>query len=123
MFVVEASDYADGILGRLQHDRALVPAIWPLEVANGLLVAARRGRLRASELPRVRKLLEPLPIGIDVIELRTATGEVLEAARAFELTAYDAAYLSLAARHGLALATADARLAAACRKNEVELIS
>lgn len=108
MFVVDASitlawcfddetaTGADRVLERLEREEAVAPAIWPLEVANGLWTAERRGRLDAVEVPRLRALLAVLPVEIAPVELSTALFDVLEAARTYELTAYDAAYLGLA---------------------------
>jgi len=56
------------------------------------------------------------------LDLRLALGEVTEIARSLELTAYDAAYLALAARRGLALATVDDRLRRAAASSGVELV-
>ena len=118
----EASDTADETLGRLEHEEAIAPAIWPLEVANGLRTAERRGRLDLADLSRVRDLLLSLPVQVDAVDLRLALGEVTEIARSLELTAYDAAYLALAARRGLALATVDDRLRRAAASSGVELV-
>ena len=110
----ESSAGADAILDRLAAEGALAPAHWPLEVANGLRTAERRGRLDAMDLDQLRALLGQLPVEIAPVELSTALWGVLEAARAHGLTAYDATYLGLAEARGLALATVDARLRAAC---------
>jgi len=122
-FADETSDYADRILGRLEQDEAVAPAIWSLELSNGLRTAERRGRLHASELPRLRELLRALPVKIEPVELRAALSEVLELARSLDLTSYDASYVALAARRGMALATADARLRAACEQARVEVLA
>ena len=122
-FADETSTYADRVLEQLAQDEAVAPAIWPLEVANGLRTAERRGRLDPSELPRVRELLGGLPVRVEVIELGAALGEVLEVARSLALTAYDAAYVALAARRGLALATVDDALRQACERAGVSLVS
>ena len=121
-FTDEASTYADRVLARLDGEEAIAPAIWPLEVANGLRTAERRGRLDTGDIPRVRELLDALPIAIEVIQLDAALGNILELARAHELTTYDAAYLALAARRGLALATIDAGLQKACERSGVGLV-
>ena len=120
-FVDESSPTADAILGRLEQEEALAPAHWPLEVANALRTAERRGRLGPADLPRLRTLLAALPVEIAPIELPTALWSVLEAARMHDLTAYDAAYLDLAIVRGLPLATVDERLRAACADARVEL--
>ena len=121
-FADETSDLADRVLDHLEHDEALAPAIWPLEVANGLRTAERRGRLDLADLSHVRGLLISLPVQVEGDALDAALGEVTEIARRLELTAYDAAYLELAARRGLALATVDDRLRRACERAGVELV-
>jgi len=121
-FVDEASGDADDALGRLERETALAPAHWPLEVANALRTAERRGRLDATDLPRLRALLAALPVEIAPVELTTAVGGVLEAARTYDLSAYDAAYLDLAAARAIPLATIDGRLRAASARAGVELV-
>lgn len=121
-FADEASEAVDAALGRLEREEAIAPAIWPLEVANGLRTAERRGRLELADLSRARDLLQSLPVQVEAVDLRLALGEVTELARSLELTAYDAAYLALAARRGLALATADDRLRQAAASSGVGLV-
>ena len=121
-FEDESSAEADRVLARLEREEALAPAHWPLEVANALRTAERRGRMDAAELPRLRALLAALPVEVAPVELTTATGGVLVAARTYDLTAYDAAYLDLAAIRGLPLATVDARLRAACARAGVDVV-
>lgn len=118
----ESSPVADAVLDRLEREDALAPAHWPLEVANALRTAERRGRLDTTDLARLRGLLAALPVEIAPVELSTALWSVLEVARAHDLTAYDATYLALALVRGLPLATADARLRAACADAGVELV-
>lgn len=101
----------------------LAPAIWPLEVANGLRTAERRGRLDLADLAHVRDLLLSLPVQIEGVPFGVALGEVTDVARQLDLTAYDAAYLALAARRGVALATVDERLKQACQTAGVELVA
>jgi predicted nucleic acid-binding protein len=121
-FADEASELADRVLDRLERDEALAPAIWPLEVANGLRTAEGLGRLDLADVAHVRDLLTALPVQVESVPLDTALGEVAELARQLDLTAYDAAYLALAARRGLALATVDDRLKRACELAGVELV-
>lgn len=106
----EASDAADAALDALAEEGASAPAIWPFEVANALRTAERRGRLDLSDVGRIRSLLLALPIAVESVDLAAALGEVAEVARTLDLTAYDAAYLALAARRGLPIATVDDRL-------------
>ncbi|MDP2350375.1 MAG: type II toxin-antitoxin system VapC family toxin [Chloroflexota bacterium] len=133
MFVIDASitlamcfddeggATAEVVLTRLEHETAVAPAHWPLEVANALRTAERRGRLQAVDLPRLRSLLGALPVEVVPVDLAAATGDVLETARALDLSVYDAAYLGLAAFRGLPLATADEQLRTACLRAGVEL--
>lgn len=122
-FADEASDVADRVLDHLVSDGALAPSIWPLEVANALRTAERRGRLQLADFPRVSELLVSLPVQVELVDLDDAVGDVLDFARRLDLTAYDAAYLELAARRGVALATIDDRLRAACIRSGVDLVA
>ena len=117
----ESSRAADRVLGRLEQEDALAPPHWPLEVANALRTAERRGRVNAGDLSHLRALLAGLPVEIAPLEVSTALWSVLETAREHDLTAYDAAYLDLARVRGLPHATVDARLRAACAAAGVEL--
>ena len=122
-FEDESSVDADRVLARLEQEEALAPAHWPLEIANALRTAERRGRMETSELPRLRALLAALPVEVAPVELPTATGGILETARTYDLTAYDAGYLDLAAIRGLPLATVDERLRGACARAGVEVVT
>jgi predicted nucleic acid-binding protein len=118
----ERSDRTDRVLGRLPADDALTPAIWPLEVANALRTAERRGRLGPGELATAAGLLLGLPIRVEAIGAAEALGGIADLARSLDLSVYDAAYLHLAITRGLPLATADERLRRACTEAGVELV-
>lgn len=122
-FEDEVSEYADRVLERLREDRAVVPSIWPLEVANGLLVAERRGRLSHARLARAVELFQELPIFVFEVGAQVALGSVLELGRVHGLSAYDAAYLELAMREGLPLATQDDALRLAAERAGVPLVA
>jgi predicted nucleic acid-binding protein len=109
----ESSEYAESVFRSLLIHPALVPSVWLLEVANGLLMAERRGRVTQAETAEVVAILRSLPIAVEAGTLERALGDVLHTGRAHGLTAYDAAYLELAMRQGLPLATLDDRLARA----------
>lgn len=109
------------ILSRLEEDSCLVPAIWPLEVANALLVALRTGRIERTKVAANGELLRSLPIVVDDAQPEAFT-VLLPLAERHGLSVYDASYLHLALEGGVALATADSRLAAAARAVGVELL-
>jgi predicted nucleic acid-binding protein len=98
--------------------KAVVPGLWALEMANGLLMAERRGKLVAAEVERGLRQLEVVVAGgieIDTAAVSTIR-EAFVPAYAHQLTAYDAVYLELARREGLPLATLDRSLSAAAAK-------
>ncbi len=112
-FQDEADPYADGVARALGVWQAVVPAIWPLEVANTLVVGERRGRSTERQASVFLELLQALPITIDHAGAAAAWSKTLALARRFRLSAYDAAYLELAMRQGAELATRDRGLAKA----------
>jgi predicted nucleic acid-binding protein len=102
--------------------RAVVPALWHLEMANGLAVAERR-RILASEdvasaLTYVEQLTAAIETNTDLVPIRQA----LNTARAFRLSAYDAVYLDLSRSESLPLATLDQTLRTAATRAGVELL-
>ena len=121
-FQDEATPYAGRVLDLLAADSAVVPPIWPLEVANAISTAERRQRLELAAGSRFVELLRALPIRLDEASLDRALGNVLNVAREHRLSSYDASYLELAMREGLPLATADERLAEAARAAGVDLV-
>jgi predicted nucleic acid-binding protein len=121
-FEDESTPATDALLERVRDESALVPALWHLEVGNVLLQAERRGRINASDITTRLELMMALPILTDEETTARAFREVLILARAEKLTTYDAAYLELAMRHGVPLATKDRQLKeAANRVNVVTL--
>ncbi|MEP7158988.1 MAG: type II toxin-antitoxin system VapC family toxin [Chloroflexota bacterium] len=120
-FADEDDAYAEHILERVVAESAAAPAHWPLEVANGVRTAERRGRIQADDVSRIAQMLEGLSVEIVPIELSTALWSVLDLAREHDLSAYDAAYLGLARHRGMPVATLDANLRAACEAAGVEL--
>ncbi len=121
-FEDEAAGYADRVLKKLATRAAVVPAIWPLEVANVLLVGERRKRLTAADSSRFLELLHGLPITIDVQATSRAFGDIMSVARSLTISAYDAAYVELAMREGLQLATLDDSLNKAALKNGIKRV-
>lgn len=118
----EATPLTEAILDRVGTGVAHAPAIWPFEVANGLRSAERRGRIDEAVLPTVARLLTGLRVSVDATApLGTALGPILDLARRLGLSAYDAAYVELAVRRGLPLATVDDQLARAALAAGIEL--
>jgi predicted nucleic acid-binding protein len=96
-----------------------VPGVWWFEVRNSLVVNERRGRLSETETAAFLRNLAQLSIHID---RDPAEASVLSLARQHRLTVYDAAYLELAQREGLALATLDTALRQAASAIGVPLL-
>ena len=114
---------ADAFLDRLEGGgEAVVPGLWRLELGNVLAGAERRGRIGATGIARCLGLLARLPIVTDRDTEERALREILELSRGEYLTAYDAAYLELAMRRGLPLATLDRSLARAARRAGVDVL-
>jgi predicted nucleic acid-binding protein len=121
-FEDEAAPYTESVLDRLAGEEARVPAVWPLEVANVLLAAERRRRLTEAQSRRFVELLSTLPIHVDETTPARAMDGILSLAREQSLSAYDAAYLELAMREGLPIATRDLPLTEAARRCGVPLL-
>ncbi|MTV40566.1 type II toxin-antitoxin system VapC family toxin [Duganella radicis] len=101
---------ADRALLSMPGTPVVVPPLWYLEVANGLLVGERRRVVTEGESTHFLRLLAQLSISIDSALAATHHGEVITLARQHDLTAYDACYLELALRLGAALASFDGKL-------------
>jgi predicted nucleic acid-binding protein len=112
-FEDEANDYAEAVENSLTSASAVVPSLWPLEVANGALVGERRKRTTEAKVTHYLTLLKALPITVDDQTADRTWRETLQLARTHNLSVYDAAYLELAIRRDLPLATLDEDLAAA----------
>jgi predicted nucleic acid-binding protein len=121
-FADEANAEAWAILERLQTQRAHVPALWLWETANVLVQAERRGRISPAAIRTYLGLLEGLPISVDQPSTASAWHDTLALARSHRLTSYDAAYLELALRRSLPLASRDQALQAAARAEGVPLL-
>ena len=121
-FADEQTEAVMALLDRVAETGALAPQLWPIEALNGLLTAERRGRITATVRRRVAGFLRELPISIDTETANQVWIATAQLAEQHRLTAYDAAYLELALRRGLPLATNDKQLAAAVQKAGVELL-
>jgi predicted nucleic acid-binding protein len=122
-FEDEATPSTESLLNRAATgERIVVPTHWPLEVTNGLLMAVRRGRVPRDKVRRFIEDLQSLSIHIEPPLPPNLWIRVLEMAELHRLTAYDAAYLELAQRTGLPLATLDEELHRAADTARVQLL-
>lgn len=121
-FQDESSVYADAVLNKLTEWKAVVPSIWPLEIVNVLLVAERRKRLEPADSARFLTLVSQLPIDVADDRVERRMQELLALGRSHHLTSYDSAYLSLAMRQGIPIATLDNNLLAAASAVNVPIL-
>ena len=110
-FADEATRKTDKLLDSLTGDqRAYAPSIWPLEMTNVLLVSERRNRITIEDAARFMTLLWNLPLTVDQEMTPPIIQSILKFGSTHQISSYDAAYLELALRRGLAIATLDKRL-------------
>ena len=118
----EANAYSDAVQELLIEHKALVPTIWPLEVANVLLVAERQKRISRAESGHFIALLSHLPIAVDPVNSDRVFHETLSLARQHMLSSYDASYLELAIRRGLPIASQDNAIIRAAQNVQIKII-
>jgi predicted nucleic acid-binding protein len=123
VFADEETDYSRRVRHQQRRDGAVAPAIWPLEVANAVLVGERRQRLTRAEAERFITALSAQSVEVDIASLTDRLEVTLGLAREHQLSVYDATYLELALRLGLPLATLDARLRDAATRVGVQLLA
>src|SRR5206468_299434 len=98
------------------------PDLWSLEIANLLALAERKKRITVADTTAFIELLDSISLSVDPEMSQRALGEILGLSRSHGLTAYDAAYLELAMRLGVPLATRDEVLRKAAKKAGVRLL-
>jgi predicted nucleic acid-binding protein len=119
----QASDATDDLLDQVAAGTPLiVPTLWPFEIAISLLVLLRRKRILAPERDRALEALARLPFTVDDEGPRLALGRISELAADHGLSVYDAAYLELAMRRRLPLASRDQALCKAAQSCRVKLL-
>lgn len=118
----ETTEAVREVFASLTEGGAWVPALWRLEVANVLEMGVRRGRHDAAFRDATLADLALLPISVDPETDRQAWSATLRLAERHKLTMYDAAYLELAQRRGVPLATLDAELRDAATAEDVSLL-
>ena len=119
----ESTADTDAILDMLgQGSSAVVPALWRWEVANVLLVAQRRGRVASTDAHRHMAQLKGLPIEVDETACEESWSAAYALGQKHSLSSYDAAYLEVAIRRGIPLASLDRELRTAAKAEKVQLL-
>jgi predicted nucleic acid-binding protein len=122
-FSDEATSWTDGLLERIRRgDQVLVPAHWPLEISNSLIMAVRRKRIPAERPGMIWNEIALLTIAAEPPPTLDQTQSLLSLSQKHGLTVYDAAYLELAQRLGLPLATLDIDLRKASQVEGITLL-
>jgi len=115
--------HAFDVLARIRAGEleAVVPVVWGLEIANAVLRAERQHRVDPQLLSDFLRLLAGMPIDDDTASTRHALTTIMPLAQRCRLSSYDAAYLELALRLVLPLATLDEDLRRAAGKVDVKI--
>jgi len=121
LFEDEQTDQVLATINHVYMGGASVPPLWRYEVANGLQMAIRRQRITPDYRTRCLDKIDELPITIDPDGVSEIWSTTIKLAYLYRLTVYDAAYLELAQRRRLPLATLDAALSKAARESGVDL--
>ncbi len=119
LFEDEADPLGEEVLDHLEEGQAIVPPIWPVEIAAVLAGSVRRKRMNIEDIETSIGYLRKFDIAVDSLTVDPVL--LARLALASGLSVYDAMYLELARRHALPLATLDKKLSAAARQNGVQL--
>ena len=120
---VKRSDqrYAEQVLKSMNKSDVLVPELWYVEASSVLLCAERKGEITIAQTEAFTSQLEKLPITVDSSTWKQSFGRTMTLARAYSLSGYDAAYLELAVRKSLTLASLDRKLVKAAEKAGISI--
>jgi predicted nucleic acid-binding protein len=121
-FEDEATPATDALLDRLDAETAAVPGLFPLELGNVLVMAERRRRIHAARIAEFLAFLGDLSVAVDHATPERALRESLALTRRERLSTYDAAYLELAMRLGVPLATRDQPLRRAAARTGTQVL-
>lgn len=113
--------YAEQVLEALKEGSAVVPGVWWLEVSNVIARAEAQQLLPETQSRKFLDTLRKMPITVDSSPVEQLWEQTLHLARKFKISAYDAAYLELAIRQNIVLATLDTDLARAARQSKTQL--
>jgi predicted nucleic acid-binding protein len=123
-FPDEATPFTEGVLRLFARGaEAITPGIWPLEVANALVLGERSKRISMAQITVLLNRIARLAISVEGSDPARSFTEIFAIARQEHLTAYDAAYAELALRLALPLATLDEDLQRAARRAGIMLVS
>ena len=122
LFLDEKKSEVKKVESLLIDNQAFVPTIWRYEVGNVLCMAERSKRIQEADMIELKAILLSLPIITDEISTTKTLENTLHLAREYKLTVYDAAYLELAMREGMPLATFDKQLKSAAKRAGTELV-
>jgi predicted nucleic acid-binding protein len=122
VYADEITEPIRDVFNLVSENGAWVSGLWKLEVANILEMGVRRGRHDAAFRGSTLADLALLPISVDAETDRQAWGATLQLSERHRLTLYDAAYLELALRRGLPLASLDAELRGAAQAEGVTVL-
>jgi predicted nucleic acid-binding protein len=117
----EDLDYAIAVLETMKEAEASVPAIWGLEVSNVIAKAEAKGLVTESRSAVFIEMLKDLDIQPDMQTYLYSLNDILNLARRYGLSAYDASYLELALRENIPLATLDEDLIKAVNKSGAKI--
>jgi predicted nucleic acid-binding protein len=112
--------YATRVLEAMKTNEAVVPSLWGLEVANVLVRSEDKGLATEARSEAFVGMLQRMNISVDSATFAQALAGTMQIARRYKLSAYDAAYLEIALREGLSLATLDEALLEAAERAGVE---
>ncbi len=118
----EQSPASDRLFSQVAEEGAIVPSLWRLEIANALQVAVRRNRIDRAHRDGTIQRAGRLPIEVDPETDTHAWTRTLHLSERHNITVYDAAYLELALRKGVPLATRDQELAKAAVESGVTVL-
>lgn len=116
-------DMAERVLDQLTLTDAVVPSLWRLEASNVIAKSLRLKKVTQAQATAFIALLDDLNIETDDQTDRRALHDTLDVAWRYGLSAYDAAYLELALRKNMAMATLDEKLAAAATEAGVQVLA
>ena len=119
----EQNNYAMSVLDRLESETAIAPWFCPIEFCNVLLGAERKGRVTHDEVSNIIDYVARMGILLDKGIFLWNSVNLLQIARKFALTSYDAVYLELATRLRLPLATLDDKMLSAAKAGGVGIYS